>query len=336
MDTQIHSFAEKRKNVQKKFQDNKDKKETILIVSLAVVVFLCVLLLVWGLSPDAGRGACFRKETPSIQGNGRSLYLSSHLPGAYKGMEPDEGDKFSYKRFSGGDTMYCTYFGLLNIRSGPTAEDAVVARISYGDAIQVFWKENTGYVRVRYRKPHSAETVEGYCVIEELSETPPSDERVFLDTPDYKQQDPRWGELSLGESYETIASAGCATSCLAMSYSYLEGTPTTPDGMAERLFYNEEGNLGFPKVYEQNWDSNYLEVSLLKLQEGIPVLIGGFKEDGHPHWVLISGYVGDGTELKASDFLIHDPASEERPTLAEFFEDYPVHNKIVYYQGENS
>ncbi|MCI8464601.1 MAG: SH3 domain-containing protein [Lachnospiraceae bacterium] len=322
-------------NVRDFFADRK-KRRTVVTISLMVVFFTCTLILVWTCSEKLFQPVGFGKVSPSsVESMWRSR-LSRHLPGIYRTQNIDENGKFSYERFSKGDTMYCRYFGLLNIRSEPNTEAAVVAHISYGDSIQVFWKENTGYVRVCYQKPHSAQIVEGYCMMEELSQQAPSDGRVFLDIPRFKQQDPRWGSLPLGDSYETIESAGCATSCLAMSYSYLEGMVTTPDAMAERLFYDEEGNLGFPRSYEKNWDTNYLELSLLKLRDGIPVLIGGFTEDRRPHWVLITGYTGDGTALKASDFLIHDPASDERPTLAEFFTDYPIYNKIVYYTGEES
>lgn len=318
----------------KGFWADGEKRKTAVTVTLMVVFFTCMLLLVWAFSAKVLKPAGFGMASPRESENLWRLRLSSRLPCIYRENSSEEGGKLTYERFSQGDTMYCAYFGLLNIRTEPDADAAVVARISYGDAIQVFWREDSGYVRVRYQKPHTADVVEGYCVIEELSETVPSDGRVFLDIPSYKQYDSRWGELPLGDSYETIASAGCATSCLAMSYSYLEGMATTPDSMADRLFYDEEGNLGFPKVYERNWDTNYLELSLLQLREGIPVLIGGFTQDKHPHWVLITGYTGDGGELNASDFLIHDPASEERPTLAEFFRDYPIYNKIVYYKGE--
>ena len=320
----------------REFWADEGKRRVAVMASLMVVFFSCVLILVWSFSAEVLKPAGFGSLSPKavVTVNPWRLRLSAHLPGVYSKPSTDAGGKLTYERFSDGDTMYCAYFGLLNIRSGPDRESAVVARASYGDSVQVFWRDASGYVRVRYRKPHVRETVEGYCVMDELSEAPPSDGRVFLDVPSYKQYDSRWGELSLGDSYETIASAGCATSCLAMSYSYLEGTATTPDGMEERLFYDEHGRLGFPKVYEKDWDGNYLEHAPAQLRRGVPVLIGGFTEDDRPHWVLITGYVGDGLELHASDFLIQDPASEERPTLAEFIRDYPVHDKIVYYKGE--
>ena len=81
----------------------------------------------------------------------------------------------------------------------------------------------------------------------------------------------------MGESYETLATAGCTTTCLAMAYTYLEGTATTPDGMAERLYYTEDGYLGFPKAYEKYDQEDYLSTVLAKLKEGIPVLAGAKK-----------------------------------------------------------
>lgn len=241
--------------------------------------------------------------------------------------------KMSYERMKGGDVMYSAYFGLLNVRSAPEKDAELVGQIAYGDEVRVFWKEDSGYVRVIYQKPYSDEYVEGYCVREELSETAPSDGRVYLAVFDFKQYDEHWGGISLGSSYETIASAGCTTTCLAMAYSYLEGVVSTPDIMEERLYYNSDGLLSFPKVYTKSSDGDYLSAAYEKLKEKIPVLIGGKKDDGSPHWVLIMGYAGAGTELKTEDFLIHDPASEERYTLADFFAEYPNFNKIAYYSG---
>ena len=43
-------------------------------------------------------------------------------------------------------------------------------------------------------------SLEGYCLKEELTPEEPSDGRIFLNVPDYKQYDPRWGGLSLGGS----------------------------------------------------------------------------------------------------------------------------------------
>ena len=244
-----------------------------------------------------------------------------------------EEDKLTYERLKNGDTMYCSYFGILNVRSAPSSTSELVGQLSYGDQVQAFWKEDSGYVRILAKKAHSDEILEGYCLREELSDAMPSDGRIYLNMVDYKQYDARWGSISLGDSYETVESAGCTTTCLAMAYTYLEGAVTTPDGMVERLYYNEEGMLGFPKVYEKYYDSDYLDVIYQKLTEGVPVLVGGKNDGGGQHWVLVVGYQGGGSSFGTGDFVIHDPASTERPTLTEFFTDYPIFNAIAYYKG---
>ena len=270
----------------------------------------------------------FSKVSPAAGKEIRTLSLSESVQ-----SDKNSSHKMSYERMKGGDTMYCTYFGLLNVRNAPEKDAGLVGQIAYGDEVRVFWKEDSGYVRVMYRKPYSEEYVEGYCIREELSDTAPSDGRIYLAVHDFKQYDERWGGLSLGDSYETIASAGCTTTCLAMAYSYLEGRVSTPDIMEERLYYNSDGLLSFPKVYTKSSGGDYLAVTYEKLKEKIPVLIGGKRDDGSPHWVLIMGYAGDGEDLRLEDFLIHDPVSDERHNLAEFFGEYPNFNKIAYYSG---
>lgn len=245
----------------------------------------------------------------------------------------EETGKLSYERMKNGDTMYCTYFGVLNVRSGPSEDAELVGQISYKDQVQAFWKEESGYVRIVYQLPHSDQYAEGYCLREALSEDMPSDARVYLAVHNYKQYDERWGGLPLGESYETIATAGCTTTCLAMAYSYLENSVTTPDVMETRLYYNSDGMLGFPKVYTAASEQDYASVIYDKLQQKIPVLVGAMRDNGSPHWVLVVGYCGDGTSRNLEDFVIHDPASEERTLLAEFFMEFPNYNKIAYYSG---
>lgn len=256
---------------------------------------------------------------------------SEEIPAAAGPMQTEAqslSGKLSYEQFRSGELRYCGYLGRLNIHAAPDETTEILGHLVYKDPVQAFFQEQNGYVKICADRTDGA--LEGYCLKEELTPEEPSDGRIFLNVPDYKQYDPRWGGLSLGGSYETIESAGCTTTCLAMAYTYLEGQETTPDAMMERLWYNEQGMLGFPKIYTRYDGGDYLDVILQKLQAGIPVLVGGKNENGGQHWVLAVGYQGDGSQLNTGDFLINDPNSSERPTLAEFFADYPQFNKIAY------
>ncbi len=304
----------------------KDKRQTALlglfVLTLSAgITALCLIARSSGASPVR-----FARVLPvSGQSTGKQKSASA--------LSEGYPVKMPYERMRGGDTMYCTYFGRLSVRSGPSGDTERIGYLVYGDEVQTFWKEDSGYVRIVGKQKNSEESLDGYCIREELSEAAPSDGRVYLNVLDFKQYDERWADLPLGDSYETIKSAGCTTTCLAMAYSYLEGTVTTPAGMEERLWYNDDGMLGFPKVYGRYDGADYLSVVLEKLRLGLPVLVGGKNDDGGQHWVLVVGYSGDGKELHTGDFLIHDPASEERPTLTEFFAEYPEFNKIAYYNN---
>ncbi|NLY69092.1 MAG: hypothetical protein GX067_04810, partial [Clostridiales bacterium] len=50
------------------------------------------------------------------------------------------------------------------------------------------------------------------------------------------------------------------------------------------------------------------------------------------HWVIIYGYTG-GQTLSAENFLIRDPASTGRTTLAQYLKLYPSYVKLVHYNG---
>ncbi|QNM05832.1 SH3 domain-containing protein [Qiania dongpingensis] len=304
----------------------------VLLAAFAVGFFCYGALASFGTSWQNEFKIQFAKVAPAA---GKSVKVFDRSGSSPEASAKGNGSvqKLSYERMKSGDIMYSGYFGLLNIRSAPSKRGELLGQIAYGDEVQAYWKEDSGYVRVLFKKAHSDELIEGYCTRKELSDTEPKDARIYLGVADFKQYDGRWANVSLGGSYETIATAGCTTTCLAMAYSYLEGHVTTPDMMEERLFYNDDGLLSFPKAYVKISEKDYLSAALEKLQQKIPVLIGCKRDDGSPHWVLIMGYSGDGVNLNTEDFLIHDPASEERHTLADFFAEFPNFNKIAYYNG---
>ena len=298
----------------------RNRRETLLKAGAAGAYGLLVAAVLWA-------GAA-RVRFAEVSRGGKPCAAASSTE---SGQE--ETEKLTYERLKNGDTLYCNYFGILNVHEEPSAGSAVIDQLTYGDQVQAFWKEDSGYVRILAKKANSDRTVEGFCLGSQLTEEAPEDGRLYLNVVKYRQDDERWGAVPLGESYETLATAGCTTTCLAMAYTYLEGTATTPDGMVERLYYTEDGYLGFPKVYEKYDQKDYLSTVLAKLKEGIPVLAGAKNDGGGQHWVLIVGYEGDGSELKAEDFVIHDPIAPWRYTLAEFFAKYPIFNTIAYYKG---
>lgn len=245
--------------------------------------------------------------------------------------------RLTFERMKTGDTLYSLYFGLLNVRKEPDENSDIIGRLEYGQEVTGFYKAIDGYIRVVYTHPITGEQIEGYCLSEDLSFEPQADKRVYLDVPDFKQYDPKWAHDPLGDSYETIWSAGCTTCCLAMTYSYLEGEITTPDKMVHRLFYNPNGTLGMPKVFVGYDDvHSYRSIILREIQNHNPVLVGSYRFNGSPHWVLVTGYTGDGESVSSADFLIHDPNSKERTTLADFFEEFPDFNRIAYYNPEEA
>ncbi|KIR02489.1 hypothetical protein P261_01304 [Lachnospiraceae bacterium TWA4] len=127
---------------------------------------------------------------------------------------------------------------------------------------------------------------------------------------------------------------GCTTTCLAMTESFLQNKEIYPSDMEKTLYYTSGGSLGWPLKYDFAYGkATFLEVALDKLHEGVPVLIGSTKPNGRPHWVLITGYKGDGIDLEAKDFVINDPLPEGRTNLAQYLKKYPRFIKLAFYTG---
>ncbi len=236
--------------------------------------------------------------------------------------------------YTGDRPAWVTTFGKLNVREQANTESSVIGHFVYRQEVTITGTDVDGFYAVAGEDSRTGEVLNGYCHGDYLSEAEPEEPYVYLDVPAYKQTDGRWGDVTLGSSKRKMKDIGCATTCLAMSKSFLTKTMVYPDDMEELLWYDKKGNLGWPKTYTWTTDSTYyLETIFEKLHEGIPVLVGSEKKNGRPHWVLVVGYCGDGENFYPSDFLINDPLPDNRTNLKQFFETYPVFYKMAFYTG---
>ena len=253
-------------------------------------------------------------------------------------------DGWARVSFSNGKTGYCStaYLninsssypkkvsissGYLNVRKGAgtsytvkdylyNGENVVVLSVNGNWARVVYHGNKTGYVHNSYLKA--------------VSSSANTAKAVRLNVVDYKQTDSRWNWVTLGSSGKTLGRIGCTTTCLAMTESYRTGSTITPKAMASRLSYNSSGSLYWPSNYVTSVaSSGYLAKIKSLLNSGKPVIVGFKKYSGTMHWVVVTGYVNSGTST--ADFLINDPGSATRTTLAQFIAQYPVFYKIAYY-----
>lgn len=263
----------------------------------------------------------------SLNGFGAKSAVLSEAP--YERYSYQEA-AFIIKKATETRPAYINTFGRLNVRSEPEAEAEVIGAFSYREQITVTGRTEDGYYQVSGTDIDSGETVKGYCLAEMISEGEVPDAYVILDVPSFKQADEQWTNVALGDR-ETLGTAGCTTTCLAMLYSYLEDETIYPDEMAAQINYTTEGNLTFSKDFVHYNGSYLYEIIFEKLQAGMPVLFSRINPATTSHWVLVIGYVGDGVTFNEEDFIINDPGSASRFTLADFSRDYTVFNKIVYY-----
>ena len=112
----------------------------------------------------------------------------------------------------------------------------------------------------------------------------------------------------------------------------MHGEDIYPNIMADKLPYTYDGLLTFPSRYTRYAGADYMQVILNLLHAGMPCLVSGYTSDGRTHWIVVVGYNGNGVDMNPADFVINDPGAN-RDTLARFFWDYPLFEKIVYYTG---
>lgn len=156
---------------------------------------------------------------------------------------------------------------------------------------------------------------------------------IKLDVPHYLQGDARWAGETIGSSSYTIGKVGCALSCIAMSDSYRTGTVITPLTVAKTYAFSPDADIYWPAGYSiVTGTSDYLQIAYDALLSGKPVVFGCKKASGTQHWVVIVGYEGT-LPLKASDFIINDPASSSRRTLDAYMASYPYFYKLLYYSS---
>ena len=215
----------------------------------------------------------------------------------------------------------------VNIRSGPGTSYKKLGTLAKGTNAVVLSSSN-GWSRVLY-----AGTKTGYISNRYLGSIA-AYPAIRLTVPRLRQGDSRWSSVTLGSasgSSQTIARIGCTTCCISMLESYRTGTTVRPDVMASRLKYTSGGALYWPDNYITNSDSDYLARIYSVLKQGKPVIVGGKTSSGRQHWVVVTGYSG-GNSLKASGFIINDPASTGRTNLQQLFNDYPTFHRMAYYK----
>ena len=164
---------------------------------------------------------------------------------------------------------------------------------------------------------------------------------VMLDVQDFKQYDERWGSTLIYD--KTIKQVGCLITCVSEVYSYKNNVTVNPREMRYKLTFVrnllvwesvQNNGLTCSQEYGYSIGPNIMNNIYKKLKSGKPVIIGGTTQkqgEGGQHWIVIKGYVSDGTnELKTSNFIINDPGGTERVTLADFLRNYPYIKRLVY------
>lgn len=228
---------------------------------------------------------------------------------------------------SGKEGYVKTKGGNLNIRSSASSSSSIKDKLPNGEGV-IILSEKNGWCRVLYNG-----TSVGYAASEYIAAgTSPQSGvgNLSLGVIDYKQYDSRWANLKVSSSGKSMRAIGCVTSALAETESYrLHDSSITPAVMLKRLSYNSSGDVYWPSNYQSYTGSGYLSQLYSLLKSGKPVIFGAKNSAGKMHWVVVTGYNGAG--LAAKNFIINDPGSETRKTLADLLNEYPRFYKMEYY-----
>jgi hypothetical protein len=193
---------------------------------------------------------------------------------------------------------------------------------------------------------------------------------IYYDVPAFRQNDTTsaWYNLRINNSSSVMSKSGCLITSFAMLRSYQTGTYIYPTDMM-KSYSNETGvgvvfasnnspsmiipssarNYGW-SVYGKNVVNNSFEIpdnqkntqelfKVLydKLKNG-PVIFGGYKNKGgrasSNHWIVVTGYTGDGKTFSASDFTINDSGSFNNFTLAEYQTTYAYWDRLIYIDAQ--
>ena len=219
--------------------------------------------------------------------------------------------------------------GKLNVRASGSKSSSVIDALYKGDSA-VILSETNGWSRILYDGVKTGYVYSAYLTKGEG--TGSALQKIALSVADYKQYDSRWADMKVGSSGKTMRSIGCVTTALAATERYRLGDSSlTPASMLYRLIYTSSGDVLWPSNYRNYTSSGYLQKTYDLLKSGKPVIFGAKNSYGKMHWVVVTGYSGSGTDLKASDFIINDPGSESRSRLTDLFKEYPYFYKIEYY-----
>ncbi len=211
----------------------------------------------------------------------------------------------------------------LNVRSGAGLGYSVKGKLKNGETVLCLGTYGN-FIKVLYNGNSVGYVASQYLAVSKDTLTEP----INLSITSYKQYDSRWARLTLPGSGESLRTHGCAVTALAMTESYRRGTTVTPANILQSEKFTSTGAIYWPTGYSvgKATDTSFLHANLAA---GKPVIVHAKKANGSMHFVVVYGYTGEGLETK--NFKVHDPGSETRTTLADFYAVYPYIVKTLVY-----
>lgn len=236
----------------------------------------------------------------------------------------------------------------LYVRSSPQYIDNKIGLFANGTEITVTGNAVSGFYKVTGKLTNGT-TVTGYACADYITVNKPNNVSggqtvnagggKTLNVISYKQYNYPYDYV--GNSTKSIKSVGCFVTSMAMVHSYNTGTIYTPVTIQKKLsftgacfYHSSVTNLGYTMKKNTSKSSGY-NIEMLKavynsIQNGRPAIVCISTAGGSTHYVTVTGYDGNPSNLTAYNFIINDPGSSRNTRLSQPLAGKPIITQAIY------
>lgn len=230
----------------------------------------------------------------------------------------------------------------LYVRNSPKYGNNRIGSVANGSEVAVTGNAQNGFYRIAGTLTSGTHTTGYVCADYVTFETPNNigggsiiaGGPVALNVMSYKQYN--YPNDRVGQSQKSIKSVGCFVTSMAMVHNYHTGKMYTPVTIQNLLsftgacfYHSSVTNLGYT-MEKRIGNANSLKTAYNALQQGRPVIVCVSSSSGSTHYVVITGYDGNPTNLTASGFLINDPGSSTNTRLSQAMAKKPTITQVIY------
>lgn len=235
----------------------------------------------------------------------------------------------------------------LYVRNSPEYTNNKIGLVANGVEVKVTGNPVNGFYKISGTLTNG-KSASGYACADYITFTKPNNVGGYTSTTgggktlnviSYKQYN--YPNDYVGNSTKSIKSVGCFVTSMAMVHSYNTGTTYTPVTIQKKLsftgasfYHSSVTNLGYTMKKNSDKSSSY-NIEMLKavynsIQNGRPAIVCVSTSGGSTHYVAVTGYDGNPSNLTAYNFIINDPGSSKNTRLSQPLAGKPIITQAIY------